>query len=140
MFNKTFVYTSIFSAIFMTLSLSFIHLFNFIKWSPVGWTKEWRFFSSAHYSIKWMVLLLALVIIFAVLYIVFSFLDAISPAVLAIVFGVIGIIALEWFISEPKTPIEVVKSISIPFIAITAIVLRFISGTAVFMRKITRKV
>lgn len=87
-----------------------------------------------------MVLLLALVIIFAVLYIVFSFLDAISPAVLAIVFGVIGIIALEWFISEPKTPIEVVKSISIPLLAITAMVLRFISGTAVFMKKITRKV
>lgn len=140
MFNKTFVYTSIFSAIFMTVSLSFIHLFNFIKWSPVGWTKEWRFFSSAHYSVKWLILFLALVIIFALLYVVFSFLDAISPAVLAIVFGVIGIIVLEWFISEPKTPIEVVKSISLPLLAITAMVLRFISGTAVFMKKFTRKV
>lgn len=140
MINKTFVYTSIFSAIFMTLSLSFMQLFNFIKWSPVGWAKKWSLLSSAHYSIKWLLLFLAMVIIFAVFYILFSFLDAIPPAVLALSFGMVGIIVLEWFISEPKTPIGVIKSISVPLAAITAIVLRFISGTAVFMRKITRKV
>lgn len=140
MINKTFVYTSIFSALFMTLALNFIQLFNFIKWSPVGWAKEWGLFASAHSSIKWIILYLALVVIFAVLYIIFSFLDGISPAVLALAFGLVGIIMLEWFISEPKTPIEVIKSISVPLAAITAIVLRFISGTAVFMKKITRKV
>jgi len=124
----------------MTLSLSFMQLFNFIKWSPVGWAKELSLLSSAHFSIKWLLLFLAMIITFALFYILFSFLDAIPPSVLALSFGLVGIIVIEWFISEPKTPIGVIKSISIPFAAMTAIVLRFISGTAVFMRKITRKV
>ena len=124
----------------MTLSLSMMDLFDFIKWSPVGWTKEWGLLSSAHVSVKWGVLFLSLFVIFAIIYIVTSFLDAISPAVLAIIIGVVGIIVLEWFISGPISPIDLIKSISVPLLAITAIALRFITGTAVFMRKISRKV
>lgn len=140
MLNKTFILTSIFAAMFMTLSLSFMQLFDFIKWSPVGWTKTWNLFSTAHFSVKWAVLFLALVVIFAILYVATSYLDSIPPGVSAIFLGVVGVIAIEWMISEPKSLLDLAKSVSIPFLAITAIVLRFMTGTSVFMRKLSRKV
>lgn len=140
MFNKTFVYTTLFSALFMTLSLKFMELFSFIKWSPIGWAEKAALFSPFHFTVKWGILFLVLVIIFAVIYIIMSFLDSIPPALSALFLGVIAIIAVEWFISEPKSPIEVIKSISVPLLSITAIVLRFIAGTAVFHRELSRKV
>ncbi len=136
MINKTFLYTSLFSALFTTLSLRFLQLFSFIEWSPIGWANKWPEVDSSHYSIKWVLLFLGLFIIFAILYILSSFLDAIPPSLSAIIIGVIGIIILEWFISEPRSLTAVFRNISYPFLAIIAITLRFITGTAVFMRKV----
>ena len=136
MINKTFLYTSLFSALFTTLSLRFLQLFSFIEWSPIGWTDKWPEVDSSHYSIKWVLLFLGLFIIFAILYILSSFLVAIPPSLSAIIIGVIGIIILEWFISEPRSLSAVFRNISYPFLAIIAITLRFITGTAVFMRKV----
>ena len=41
MIDKTFLYTSLFSALFTTLSLKFLQMFSFIKWSPIGWADKW---------------------------------------------------------------------------------------------------
>ena len=41
MINKTFLWTSLFSALFTTISLKFLQIFHFINWSPVGWAKKW---------------------------------------------------------------------------------------------------
>ncbi len=139
MFNKTFVYTSIFSALFMALSLKFLQLFDFVKWSPIGWFKKWQVLPAAHYSIKWLFLIVVLVILFAIVYLIISFLESIPPSVSALIFSIVAIVIIEWMISEPKTPIEAIRAISIPFLSITAIVLRFIAGTAVYMRKLSRK-
>lgn len=140
MFNQTFVYTTLFSALFMALSLKFMELFSFIKWSPIGWAERSVYFEPLHFTIKWGMLFLGLMVIFAVIYIIISFLDSIPPAVSALFISILGIVVLEWFISEPKTPIEVIKSVSLPLLAITAIVLRFIAGTAVFYKELSRKV
>lgn len=117
-----------------------MQLFSFIKWSPIGWAKKWTLFSNFHFAVKWGILFLALVIIFAVIYMMVSFLDSIPVALTALFISVIGIIAVEWLISEPKSPVEVIKSISIPLLSLTAITLRFIVGTAVFHRELLRKV
>lgn len=140
MFNQTFVYTTLFSALFMSISLKFMQLFSFIKWSPIGWAKKWDLFATAHFAVKWGILFLVLVIIFAILYMMVSFFDSIPAALTALFISVIGIIAVEWFISESKSPEELFKSISIPLLSVTAIVLRFIVGTAVFHRELLRKV
>ena len=140
MFNQTFVYTAVFSALFMVLSLMFMELFSFIKWSPIGWAERSAYFEPLHFTIKWGMLFLGLMAIFAVIYILTSFLDSIPPGVSALFIGIIGLIALEWFISEPKSPVEVITSISIPLLATTAIVLRFIAGTAVYHKELLRKV
>ncbi|QUW22271.1 hypothetical protein JSQ81_01365 [Sporosarcina sp. Marseille-Q4063] len=136
MIDKTFLYTSKFSALFTTLSLKFLQMFSFIEWSPIGWADEWPQVDSYHYSIKWTLLFIGLFIIFAILYILSSFMVAIPPSLSAIIIGVIGIIILEWIISEPKTLPDIFTSISYPFLAIIAITLRFITGTATFMRKV----
>lgn len=140
MFNQTLVYTTLFSALFMILSLKFMELFSFIKWSPIGWAEKSAYFEPLHFTIKWGMLFIGLMAIFAVIYIIISFLDSIPPAVSALFISILGIVVLEWFISEPKTPIEVIKSVSLPLLAITAIVLRFIAGTAVFYKELLRKV
>ncbi|WP_172369237.1 hypothetical protein [Sporosarcina jiandibaonis] len=136
MINKTFLYTSLFAALFTTLSLRFLELFSFINWSPIGWTERWPEVDSYHYSIKWFLLFIGLFIIFAILYILCSFSSAIPPSLSAIVIGVIGVIIVEWFINEPKSLLDFFNTFSYPFAAIIAITLRFITGTATFMRKV----
>ncbi|WP_210468971.1 hypothetical protein [Sporosarcina sp. 6E9] len=136
MIDKTFMYTSLFAALFTTLALKFLQMFSFINWSPIGWTDKWYQVSSYHYSIKWTLLFIGLFIIFAILYILSSFMGKIPPSLSAIIIGVIGVIIVEWFISEPKSIIDVFKTISYPFLATIAITLRFITGTATFMRKV----
>lgn len=111
-------------------------MFSFVKWSPIGWADKWPQVNSYHYSIKWALLFIGLFIIFAILYILSSFTGAIPPSLSAIIIGLIGIIILEWIISEPRSPLAVFKTISYPFLAIIAITLRFITGTATFMRKV----
>ena len=140
MINKTFVFTSVFAALFMAISLKFLQIFNFIKWSPVSWSKKWHIFVSAHYSVKWLLLFVGITIIFAILYLIISLLDAIPPSISALTLSVIAILLVEWVIKEPSTLDQALRSISIPLFAVIAIVLRFVAGTAVFMRKLSRKV
>ena len=45
MFNKTLLWTALFGALFTTIALKFLQLFNFINWSPVGWAKKWQLFA-----------------------------------------------------------------------------------------------
>jgi xanthosine utilization system XapX-like protein len=136
MIDKTFLYTSLFSALFTTLSLKFLQMFSFVKWSPIGWADKWPQVDSYHYSIKWALLFMGLFIIFAILYILSSFLVAIPPSLSAIIIGIIGVIIVEWIISEPKSLQSLFNTISYPFLATIAITLRFITGTATFMRKV----
>ncbi|AOV07828.1 hypothetical protein [Sporosarcina ureilytica] len=140
MIDRTFFLTSFFSAIFMVISLKILELFDFIKWSPIGWAKNWSAFSAIHYTIKWGMLFIALFIVFAVLYILISFLDSIPPSIPAIIISILGIIVLEWFINHSTTPWATIQSISIPLLSVTAIVLRFIAGTAIFNKELSRKV
>jgi hypothetical protein len=136
MIDKTFLYTSLFAALFTTLSLKFLQMFSFIKWSPIGWADKWPQVDLYHYSIKWTLLFIGLFIIFAILYILSSFLVAIPPSLSAIIIGIIGVIIVEWIISEPKSLQSLFNTISYPFLATIAITLRFITGTATFMRKV----
>jgi hypothetical protein len=48
------------------------------------------------------------------------------------------VLTVELVITTPKPFEETIKSISIPFLAISAIVLRFIVGTSVYMKNLSR--
>ena len=135
MINNTLLWTALTGALITTIALKFLQLFNFISWSPIGWAKKWQIFGSAHYSIKWILLFMALTLLFAILYFVVSFTTSIPPSITALILGFIVVFTVEWTIGSPQSPVAAIKSISVPYLALMAIVFRFITGTAVFMKK-----
>ncbi len=137
MINKTLLWTALIGAFFTTIALKFMQLFNFISWSPIGWAKEWSLFAYAHFTIKWALLFVALVLLYAIVYFAVSFTTSIPPSITAILIGIVVVFTVEWTIGSPKTPLAAIKSISLPYFALMAIVFRFITGTAVFMKKLS---
>jgi hypothetical protein len=137
MINKTLVWTALVGAFFTTVALKFLQIFNFISWSPVGWAKKWQLFTTAHFTIKWALLFVALVLLYAIVYFAVSFTTSIPPSITALIIGFIVVFAVEWSIGSPKTPLEAIRTISIPYLALMAMVFRFITGTAVFMKKLS---
>ena len=76
--------------------------------------KKMAFISSAHFTIKWALLFLALVIVICnSLYLRFHLQRQFHLLLTALIIGVIVVFAVEWIISSPKTPFEAIKSISI---------------------------
>ena len=135
MFNKTMIWTTIIAALFTTGALKFLHFFNFIHWSPVGWGKKWLFFGSSNEGWKWVLLFIVLLIVFGLFYVLSRATVNVPPAVTALSISIIATVAIEWIIYSPDTFTEGVKKLSIPFFSMIAIVSRFITGTAVFMKK-----
>ena len=134
--NITLLWTALIGALITTIALKFLQLFNFINWSPIGWAKKWQIFEyGSLLHIKWILLFMALTLLFAILYFVVSFTTSIPPSITALIIGFIVVFAVEWTIGSPKSPVAAIKSISIPYLALMAIVFRFITGTAVFMKK-----
>ncbi|GEN84208.1 hypothetical protein SLU01_25200 [Sporosarcina luteola] len=135
MFNKTMIWTTIVASLFTLASLKVLHFFNFIKWSPVGWGKKWLFLGSSHEGWKWIVLLIVLLLAFGIFYAAARMAVNVPPSVTAISISIIATLAIEWTILSPGTLWGGLKSISIPFFSTIAIVSRFVTGTAVFMKK-----
>ncbi len=139
MLDRTLFYTAFFSAIIMVISLKFLELFSFIKWSPIGWGENASLFSTMHFTVKWGLLFIGLFVVFILLYIIMYYLHAIPPAMSAIFFTVLGVFLVEWLIHDSTSIREFMQSLSIPLLSVTAIILRFISGTAVFYYDLSQK-
>ena len=139
MLKQTLFWTALCSSIFTTVSLKFFQLFNFIEWSPIGWAENWRSFAYMHFSIQWALLIIGLTLLYALIYTAVSFTTSIPPSVTALIIAVIGVLAVEWSIHSPSTPSAAIGSVSMPLLALLAIVMRFITGTAVYMRKISNE-
>ncbi|MCG7345155.1 hypothetical protein MHZ92_13505 [Sporosarcina sp. ACRSL] len=135
MFNKTMVWTTVVAALFTTGALKFLHFFNFISWSPVGWGRKWLWFGSSEEGWKWAVLFIILLLVFGLFYVASSAAANIPPAVMALTISIIATVAIEWIIYTPDTLTEGLKKLSIPFFSILAIVSRFVTGTAIYMKK-----
>lgn len=133
--TKTMIWTTVVAALFTTASLKMLHYFNFIKWSPIGWAKKWLLFGSAHEWWKWSVLFIILFIIFGIFYQVAVLTSRIPPSVTALCISAIAAVTIEWLIHAPTSVTEGFKTLSIPFFSILAIVSRFVTGTAVYMKK-----
>lgn len=135
MFNKTMIWTTIIAALFTTGALKFLHFFSFIKWSPIGWGEKWLLFGSSNELWKWAILFIVLLIVFGLFYGLSRAAANIPPAVTALSVSIIAAVAIEWIIYSPETFSEGIRKLSIPFFSIIAIVTRFITGTAVYMKK-----
>lgn len=135
MFTKTMAWTTFIAALFTLMALKFLHFFNFIKWSPVGWGKKWLLFGFSGEGWKWVILFIILLIGYGLLYGLSGAAANIPPAITAIVVSLIAAVAIEWIIYSPQTFTEGIRKLSIPFFSVIAIVSRFITGTAVYMKK-----
>lgn len=135
MLTKTMIWTSIIAALFTTGSLKILHYFNFIKWSPIGWGKKWLLFGSSHEAWKWGILFISLLLLFVLFYQFSKMTTRIPPSITAIAISLISAVTIEWIIFLPSSITEGIKALSIPFFSILAIVSRFVTGTAVYMKK-----
>lgn len=139
MFNRTFFLTSIFASGFMLISLMFMSLFSFIKWSPVGFLKKETLFPTLHFVVQWGILFFILFFMFSFFYILLYYLHSIPPALSAIIISIIAVVVVEWLVDSERTAMALLQSISIPLLSVVAIVFRFIAGTAVFYKELSKK-
>ena len=126
--------TSFAAALFMTLSLKFLHLFHLIKWNPISFLKD---FSPMNWTTfeKWFVLFIILMIISLLVYLVGQSVLAKSPFLFSLIVGIIATLILEWKILNLPIEWTSFKKISIPFIVMLIITIRFVVETAQYMRK-----
>lgn len=137
MFTKTLFWTSLIAGLSMSVGLLFLKLFNFISWSPIGWANRINLFNALHYTIKWSLLFIVLAIFFAFIYIIVSFTSSIPQSITSIIVAALIVILIDWRIHPSNTVLETLKISNIPFFAMMAITTRFITGTAVFMKKLS---
>lgn len=121
--------TAIAVALFLTVSLKFLHVFHLITWNPISFLKnvtyvEWSTFE------KWFVLFLILSVAAVILYFISVTILGKSPLVFSLILGIIISVAIEWEVLNLSLKWSSVKEISIPFVVIVLIALRFVAETA----------
>ncbi|GKV68104.1 hypothetical protein NCCP2716_06020 [Sporosarcina sp. NCCP-2716] len=129
----TFFWTAAVAGLFSALSLKFLHIFHFVSWSPVGWMDRFVFLTKQPSAVKWTVFILLLFVLHAMLYGLFTAASQLPPSVMAILMAIIVVCAVEWAVTPPASLKSAYRAVSIPLLALAAIIMRFVSGTAVFM-------
>lgn len=134
MHMPTLFWTALVAALLTALSLKFLKVFHFVKWSPIGWSRKWNILATESPISKWLVLTIVLILLFIVLYSVMQFASKLPPSIMSILLAVLFVCAVEWTISRPDSVGSAFKSVSIPFLCLAAIITRFVVGTSVFMK------
>lgn len=129
---KTYVLTSLVTAALFTFILSFLKVFKFIKWSPIGWSTRYNLLTTAPTGVKWMFLAIFSFIIIFILLKLFSFTARINPVFTSILSGLLIWMLIEWFI---KIDFSFFKKSSLPFLAIVILFCRGLVETAVFYER-----
>ena len=124
-----FLWISTAHALVFTCILGFLHVFKFIKWHPLNWTKTFQIFPLAHVSIKWM---LTFLIVFLIINIVMGLLLLVKkmPTIAtSIVVGFATWLLLEWAIYSDLSRIG---WHSIPILTVIIFICRALAETIVY--------
>ncbi|SEM44972.1 hypothetical protein SAMN04487786_1828 [Paenisporosarcina quisquiliarum] len=124
--------TSLVAAIFTTILFKFLDYFQFIKWDPIGYTKTFQFLKGSNVYVKWIILFLVIWGICFLLYYVCLLFAKIPVSITSIALGLLIAIALEWIILDADSIEKTIKKLSIPFICIVIVAVRFIMESAIF--------
>lgn len=124
--------TSLAAAIVTTLLCKFLDYFHFIKWNPIGYTQTFQFLKGSNVFIKWIILFLLIWGICFLLYYVSLLFAKIPVSITSIAVGLLLAITLEWIILEGDSFEKTIKKISIPFICIVVIIVRFVMESSIF--------
>ncbi|MEK4628187.1 MAG: DNA helicase [Solibacillus sp.] len=128
----TSILTCIVAACVLALLLKFLHLFHFIKWSPVGFTKKLGIEDITAFE-KWLIIILIFFVIALLLYYLFVYIP-IRPDIASILLGLAVAILVEWIIYRYPLELSSFKKLSIPFIVVIMIMFRFIIESAAYLR------
>ncbi|MCK1999038.1 hypothetical protein MPH47_17715 [Psychrobacillus psychrodurans] len=124
--------TSLVAAIVTTILFKFLDYFHFIKWDPIGYTKTFQFLKGSNVYVKWLILFLVIWGICFLLYYVCLLFAKIPVSITSIALGLLIAIALEWIILDADSIEKTIKKLSIPFICIVIVAVRFIMESAIF--------
>ncbi|AXH99055.1 hypothetical protein DV702_04490 [Sporosarcina sp. PTS2304] len=135
--TSTHVWTSVMAAILSIISLKFLKVFAFISWSPIGWSKRFHMFTTTPSWFKWVLLGAICFLLFFILYMIALFTSKIPPTFSSLIITVIALFCIEWIIhmKADLTMTQFMKKLSIPFVCLFAIIIRFVIGTSVYMKK-----
>lgn len=126
--------TAVAAAFVFSISLKGLHLFKLIKWNPIHFLQkiekvEWTPLAC------WMVLFFILFAVAYVLLTLFQLSIFRSPLVVSIVFGLVLAFLIEWQVRNLPIEWTSIKKLSVPFLVLLLIVMRFLTETAHSIRK-----
>ena len=126
--------TALVASLFVTLGLKGLHAFHFIKWNPIHfffffYRLDWTTLSC------WMVLFFLLAAVAYILLYLFQFAFFQAPFVVSLIFGLAAALIIEWQVRNLPIEWDSMKKLSVPFIVLLLISMRFLSETAYSMRK-----
>lgn len=121
----TILFTAVAVAFFITVSLKFLHYFHFITWNPIRFLKNVTYMDWTTFE-KWIVLFFILIFVAALIYFLAQTILGKSPFVFSNIVGLILALVIEW---------ASIKKVSIPFIVLVLIALRFVTETAQYFQK-----
>ncbi|MET0958854.1 MAG: hypothetical protein ABWX58_00770 [Psychrobacillus psychrotolerans] len=129
------IITSMVTAMGTTILFKMLDYFQFIKWNPIGYTKTFLFLKGSNVYLKWIILFLVIWGICFLLYYLGLLFIKIPVSITSIALGLLIAIVLEWIILDTESFEKTIKKISIPFICIVIVTVRFIMESAIFHSK-----
>ncbi|MFJ7826764.1 hypothetical protein [Psychrobacillus sp. NPDC096623] len=127
--------TSLVAALGTTILFKFLDFFHFIKWNPIGYTKNFAVLKGSNVYVKWIILFLIIWGICFLLYYVCLLFAKIPVSITSIALGLLIAFTLEWVILDANSFEKTIKKLSIPFICIVIIAVRFVMESAIFHSK-----
>ncbi|QUG42085.1 hypothetical protein KD050_01945 [Psychrobacillus sp. INOP01] len=124
--------TSLVAALTTTVLFKLLDYFKFIKWNPIGYTKTFQLLKESNVYIKWVILFLFIWGICFLLYYVCLLFAKIPVSITSIALGLLIAVTLEWIILDADSLEKTIKKLSIPFICIVVVVVRFVMESAIF--------
>lgn len=129
------IITSMVAAMGTTILFKMLDYFQFIKWNPIGYTKTFLFLKGTNVYLKWIILFLVIWGICFLLYYLGLLFIKIPVSITSFTIGLIIAFVLEWIILDADSIEKTIKKISIPFICIVIVAVRFIMESAIFHYK-----
>ncbi|MFF2754348.1 hypothetical protein ACFVR1_11465 [Psychrobacillus sp. NPDC058041] len=130
--NSLSISTSFVAAIFCMVFLKMLDFFHFIKWSPIGYAEYFDALSSIKDYLKWGILFIGLWCFCILLYYISLIFLKIPVSISSLVLGIILAIVLEWIFLDKVSVSKTIKHLSIPFVCVVVMLLRFLMESAIF--------
>lgn len=127
-----YLWTILSSSLTFLLSLKILHVFKFIKFSPIGWAENLNVYDHAHPLVKWFILWVFVMVMIALLFALGELMKNIKMNLTSVLLAVFFVWLIEWYMQ--KTPN--IHKFSIPLGVIIAIHLLWILETASYHAKV----